>query len=226
MVPGRVVRRAARDRPADHLRRLRPGARRSREPPDRSRSGCTPTQAMAPRRGRAATTRRSMTSSATCSGCGPAATTTDRWSSRPGDGQLRFTGHLETETESADIGRLWSVGDRFHLVHHDDHRPAEPDERIRPERARFRRPGPDRPRRPHRRHRRLRRHRQRGRRAAGPPRCPALHPDRPGQALGQQRDPGLRLDASPDRRPQGRRRRRPDRLDRPGRADGPRRPRC
>lgn len=39
------------------------------------------------------------------------------------DGQLRFTGRLESEAESVLIGRLWSVGDRCHLVHHDDQRP-------------------------------------------------------------------------------------------------------
>ena len=44
------------------------------------------------------------------------------------NGQLRFTGRLESETASADIDRLWSVGDRFHLVHHDDHRIDDPDE--------------------------------------------------------------------------------------------------
>jgi molybdopterin/thiamine biosynthesis adenylyltransferase len=43
-------------------------------------------------------------------------------------GQLRFTGHLESADESVGIDRLWSVGDRFHLVHHDDHRRGEPDE--------------------------------------------------------------------------------------------------
>ena len=40
--------------------------------------------------------------------------------------QLRFTGRLESETESVDIDRLWSVGDRFYLVHHDDHRLDDP----------------------------------------------------------------------------------------------------
>src|ERR1019366_462501 len=43
------------------------------------------------------------------------------------NGQLRFTGHLESGTGSADIDRLWSVGDRFHLAYHDDNRPADPD---------------------------------------------------------------------------------------------------
>ena len=43
------------------------------------------------------------------------------------DGQLRFTGHLDTGTGSAAIGRLWSVGDRFQLIYHEDHAPAEPD---------------------------------------------------------------------------------------------------
>jgi hypothetical protein len=43
------------------------------------------------------------------------------------DGQLRFTGHLDTGSGSAAIGRLWSVGDRFQLIHHEDHTPAEPD---------------------------------------------------------------------------------------------------
>lgn len=42
------------------------------------------------------------------------------------NGQLRFTGRLESETETADIERLWSVGDRFHLVHHDNHHPDAP----------------------------------------------------------------------------------------------------
>lgn len=42
-------------------------------------------------------------------------------------GRLRFTGHLESESGSAPIARLWSVGDRFQLVHHEDHAPAEPD---------------------------------------------------------------------------------------------------
>ena len=37
------------------------------------------------------------------------------------NGQLRFTGRLMSGTESADIDRLWSVGDRFHLAHHDNH---------------------------------------------------------------------------------------------------------
>jgi molybdopterin/thiamine biosynthesis adenylyltransferase len=44
------------------------------------------------------------------------------------DGQPRFTGHLDSATGSAAIGRLWSVGDRFQLVHHEDHVPAEPDD--------------------------------------------------------------------------------------------------
>jgi molybdopterin/thiamine biosynthesis adenylyltransferase len=44
------------------------------------------------------------------------------------NGQLRFTGRLESETESVDIDRLWSVGDRFHLVHHGDHRLDDPDD--------------------------------------------------------------------------------------------------
>ena len=42
-------------------------------------------------------------------------------------GQLRFAGHLETETGAMDIDRLWSVGDRFRLIFHDDHRPDDPD---------------------------------------------------------------------------------------------------
>ncbi len=42
------------------------------------------------------------------------------------DGRLRFTGRLEG-AESAAIGRLWSVGDRFQLVYHEDHRHEEPD---------------------------------------------------------------------------------------------------
>jgi ThiF family len=43
------------------------------------------------------------------------------------DGQLRFTGHLDSAAGSAAISRLWSVGDRFQLVHHEDHGLAEPD---------------------------------------------------------------------------------------------------
>ena len=43
------------------------------------------------------------------------------------DGQLRFTGHLDTGSGSAAIGRLWSVGDQFQLIHHEDHAPPEPD---------------------------------------------------------------------------------------------------
>jgi molybdopterin/thiamine biosynthesis adenylyltransferase len=43
------------------------------------------------------------------------------------NGQLRFTGRLESDTGLADIDRLWSVGDRFHLAYHDDNRPADPD---------------------------------------------------------------------------------------------------
>jgi proteasome lid subunit RPN8/RPN11 len=43
------------------------------------------------------------------------------------DGQLRFTGHLDTETRARKISRLWSVGDRFRLVFHDDHCPDVPD---------------------------------------------------------------------------------------------------
>jgi len=43
------------------------------------------------------------------------------------DGQLRFTGHLETDAGSIDIDRLWSVGDRFRLAFHDDRRPDDPD---------------------------------------------------------------------------------------------------
>lgn len=45
----------------------------------------------------------------------------------PHNGQLRFTGRLVSETESVDIDRLWSVGDRFHLVHHDNHCLDDPD---------------------------------------------------------------------------------------------------
>ena len=37
------------------------------------------------------------------------------------DGQLRFTGHLDTGPGSAAIGRLWSVGDLFQLIYHEDH---------------------------------------------------------------------------------------------------------
>lgn len=42
-------------------------------------------------------------------------------------GRLRFTGHLDSGTGAASVARLWSVGDRFQLVHHEDHAPAEPD---------------------------------------------------------------------------------------------------
>jgi molybdopterin/thiamine biosynthesis adenylyltransferase/proteasome lid subunit RPN8/RPN11 len=35
--------------------------------------------------------------------------------------QLRFTGRLESEHDEYDIDRLWAVGDRFRLIHHDDH---------------------------------------------------------------------------------------------------------
>jgi hypothetical protein len=43
------------------------------------------------------------------------------------DGHLRFTGRLESGAESAAIGRLWSVGDRFHLVHAEDRLLEEPE---------------------------------------------------------------------------------------------------
>jgi ThiF family len=43
------------------------------------------------------------------------------------DRRLRFTGHLDSATGTVPVARLWSVGDRFQLVHHEDHAPAEPD---------------------------------------------------------------------------------------------------
>jgi proteasome lid subunit RPN8/RPN11 len=43
-------------------------------------------------------------------------------------GQLRFTGHLETEAATIAIDRLWSVGDRFRLAFHDSRQPDDPDQ--------------------------------------------------------------------------------------------------
>lgn len=45
-------------------------------------------------------------------------------------GQIRFTGKLESETARLDINRLWAVGDRFRLMHHDGHDLGRTDERF------------------------------------------------------------------------------------------------
>lgn len=44
------------------------------------------------------------------------------------DGRLRFTGRIESADGRRDIDRVWSVGDRFRLVHHDDHDDASVDD--------------------------------------------------------------------------------------------------
>lgn len=45
-------------------------------------------------------------------------------------GQLRFTGRLESADGRRDIDRLWAVGDRFRLTHHDQHEIADVDNRF------------------------------------------------------------------------------------------------
>ena len=187
-----------RDGAARHLGRLRARARRGRGVMASLPCGCTPTQVTAPRHGRAGTTRRRRPARRPV----PAANRERRYGAvviSASDGRLRFTGHLESEARAVP-NRPAMVGRRALPPSHPRRsRPEEPDQRLRPERACVRRPGPDRPRPPRRRRRRLRRHRQRGRRATCPARRPAVHPYRPGHALSQQRDPSVRLDARPGR---------------------------
>jgi molybdopterin/thiamine biosynthesis adenylyltransferase len=45
-------------------------------------------------------------------------------------GRLRFTGHIESAAGSRDIDRLWAVGERFRLIHHDRHEDSNVDERF------------------------------------------------------------------------------------------------
>lgn len=45
-------------------------------------------------------------------------------------GRLKFTGHIESAEAKRDIDRLWAVGDRFCLIHHDSHAPAALDARF------------------------------------------------------------------------------------------------
>jgi len=45
-------------------------------------------------------------------------------------GRIRFTGRIESADGCRDIDRLWAVGDRFRLTHHDGHDHADVDERF------------------------------------------------------------------------------------------------
>jgi hypothetical protein len=46
------------------------------------------------------------------------------------DGRLRFTGRLEGTEGARDIDRIWAVGDRFRLTHHDGHDVGDVDARF------------------------------------------------------------------------------------------------